>query len=257
MAVRLFDSHGHYTDERICDDALIKEIFSGGVERILVPSSDLADSEAAVAIAERYDGMFAAVGIHPHEVEKAPPLSEAEDKLSALLRHPKAVAIGETGLDYYYGAETKELQSVYFDMQLSLAEKTGYPIIVHDRDAHGDTLDAVKAHRKARGVLHSCSCSAETVKEYLRLGWFISFSGVITFKNANRILESLAAVPLDRLLIETDCPYLAPVPMRGKTNHSGYLKYTAARAAEVLGVDTDTLAEATYKNACALFGIDP
>lgn len=256
MDVKLFDSHAHYTDERINDGALIEKIFNSGVGKIVVPASDLPDSEAALALAERYRGMYAAVGIHPHEVEGAPPVSEAKEKIAGLLMHPKAVAIGEIGLDYYYGAETKKLQAEYYDMQLSLSEETGYPVIIHDRDAHSDSLSAAKTHRKATGVLHSCSCSSETVREWLELGYYISFSGVITFKNASRILETLAAVPLDRLLIETDCPYLAPVPMRGNTNHSGYLHFTAERAAEVLGVKYETLAKATYDNACKLFRIE-
>ena len=256
MDVKLFDSHGHYTDERLRDDALIKEIFDSGVGRILVPASDLPDSKEAIALAEKYDGMYAAVGIHPHEVESAPSPAEAKDEIVRLLRHPKAVAIGEIGLDYYYGETTKALQAEYFDMQLSLAEETGYPVIIHDRDAHGDTLSAVTSHRSAKGVIHSCSCSKETVREFLKLGYYISFSGVITFKNASRIIETLKAVPPDRLMIETDCPYLAPVPMRGKTNHSGYLHYTAECAAEALGVGYDEIALRTYENACRLFGIE-
>ena len=256
MAVKLFDSHGHYTDERLRDDALIEEIFKSGVGKILVPASDIPDSKEAISLAEKYGGMYAAVGIHPHEVGSAPPLSEAGDEILRLLEHPKAVAIGEIGLDYYYGEETKALQAEYFDMQLSLSETTGYPVIIHDRDAHSDTLSALTAHRSATGVIHSCSCSKETVREFLKLGCYISFSGVITFKNASRIIETLAAVPLDRLLIETDCPYLAPVPMRGRTNHSGYLHFTAERASEVLGIGYEELALRTYENACRLFGTD-
>ena len=156
MDVKLFDSHGHYTDERLSDDALIKEIFESGVGKIVVPASDIPDSIAALRLAERYGGMYAAAGIHPHEVEKAPAPAAAKEEIARLLRHPKAVAIGEIGLDYYYGEDTKELQAEYFDLQLSLAEETGYPVIIHDRDAHADTLDALKRHSGAHGVIHSC-----------------------------------------------------------------------------------------------------
>ncbi len=178
------------------------------------------------------------------------------ERLHTLLKEEKAVAIGEIGLDYHYDFSDRETQMRFFRSQMDLAAETGLPVIIHDREAHGDVFDIIRAYReRVRGILHSCSAAREQVREYVKMGWYISFSGTITFKNAAGILDSVRAVPQDRILVETDCPYLAPVPMRGKLNHSGYLHYTAARAAELLGMEYEAFCEAEAANARAIFKI--
>lgn len=254
----LFDTHAHYTDERLSGEngeAFINESFSGGIGAITCVGASLEDSYNCIKLASRYKNMFAACGIHPHECEKYK-LDDAMNVLEGMLKSEKVVALGEIGLDYYYDTAFKQLQLEFFDAQLSLAGRLGIPVIIHDRDAHGDTFEMIKSHPGVRGIIHSCSCGDELVKQYVRLGWYISFSGVITFKNASKILESVKAVPDDRLLLETDCPYLAPVPMRGKTNYSLYMKYTAEKAAEVRGVPYEYICKTTFENSCKIYGIN-
>ena len=253
---KLFDTHAHYTDERLKgNSALIDEIFSGDVGYITCVASNIDDSKACIALAEKYENMYASVGIHPHDCEGRADINGDMGALQKLSMHKKVVAIGEIGLDYHYDKDWEQEQKEYFEAQLSLAEKLKLPVIIHDRDAHGDVFDIIRAHKDAFGIIHSCSESAEMVKEYVKMGWYISFSGVITFKNASKILDALKAVPLDRLLVETDCPYLAPVPMRGNTNSSAYLHFTAQKAAETLGVEYDELVRATTENAMRVYGI--
>ena len=178
------------------------------------------------------------------------------DGLRELLAHPKCVAVGEIGLDYHYDdGAPRDVQLKWFDAQLSIAEETGKPAIIHNRDAHGDTADLLRAHKTARCILHSYSGSTELLREFVRDGRYISFSGVITFKNAHKILDCVRAVPDAQLLIETDCPYLAPHPFRGKRNDSGYLRHTAAAAASLRGVRFDELAALTVNNTKDIFGI--
>ena len=235
---KLFDTHAHYTDERLRGNfKLIDDIFAGDVGYISCVASNIEDSRACIALAEKYPNMYATAGIHPHDCESRSDINGDMAKLRSLLLHEKVVAIGEIGLDYHYDKDWEIKQKEYFDAQLSLSEELCLPVIIHDRDAHGDVFDIIRTHPKARGIIHSCSESAEMVKEYVKMGWYISFSGVITFKNASKILESVKATPKDRILVETDCPYLAPVPMRGRDNTSAYLHFTAEKAAEVLGID--------------------
>ena len=167
----------------------------------------------------------------------------------------KIVAIGEIGLDYHYEGFDKARQAEFFDAQMHLAKKLGMPVIIHDREAHGDCFETVLRHPDVRGVFHSYSGSAEMAAELVRRGWYISFSGVLTFKNASRIKEVAASIPCERILIETDAPYLAPHPHRGKTNHSGLMIYTAQTLAEIKGMSLDEIAELTYNNASELFDI--
>jgi TatD DNase family protein len=207
--------------------------------------------------------MYAAVGIHPEDAQTKCKLSPDEEiaRIKALVcdeavrRENKIVAIGEIGFDYYWQPVNKELQREYFEKQMALADDLGLPVIIHDRDAHGDTFELLCRFPSVRGVLHSCSMSAEMVKEMVKRGWFISFSGTVTFKNANRVREACAAVPLDRILIETDAPYLAPVPHRGKMNNSTYMQNTALAVADVLSVSYDEIVRRTAENARELFGI--
>lgn len=253
---KLFDTHAHYTDERLRGNyKLIDDIFAGDVGYISCVASNIEDSRACIALAEKYPNMYATAGIHPHDCESCGDINGDMAKLRSLSRHEKVVAIGEIGLDYHYDKDWEIKQKDYFDAQLFLSEELCLPVIIHDRDAHGDVFDIIRAHPKARGIIHSCSESAEMVKEYVKMGWYISFSGVITFKNASKILESVKATPKDRILVETDCPYLAPVPMRGRDNTSAYLHFTAEKAAGVLGIDYDEFVRVSTDNAKRVYGI--
>lgn len=264
MPYPLFDSHAHYYDARFAEesagaDILLCEIFSGDVDTIVNVGTNLQNNPVCLEMAQKYEGMYAAVGIHPSDSAEyeRDALGKFEDFLTEHrdFRKEKIVAIGEIGFDYHWEPFDKEKQRFFFEGQMELAEKYGLPVIVHDREAHGDCFDVVLKYPNVRGVFHSYSGSAEMAKELVRRGWYISFSGVVTFKNAARVREVVASVPLDRLLIETDCPYLAPHPMRGKLNHSGYLHYTAEAIAEVFGKTVDEIAEITHKNAEAFFGL--
>ncbi len=263
---KLFDSHAHYYDSRFaCEgdgaDALLKALFADNVGYIVNIGTDIENSKICIAQAAKYPNMYCTVGIHPSDGQGYADPDAALAELELLLGTPesrkaaKIVALGEIGLDYHYDDTDKEKQAYLFEGQLQLAEKHGLPVVIHDREAHGDCFDAVLRHPRVRGVFHSYSGSAEMAKELLRRGWYISFSGVATFKNAPKVREAIAAVPDDRILIETDAPYLAPVPYRGKMNHSGYMYYTAEAVAEVKGIDTDAAIRMTAENAKRLFSI--
>lgn len=255
---KLFDTHAHYTDERLFgNEELLAEIFAGDVGNIITVAVNAEDSEKCTLLAENYENMFASAGIHPEEIEGISDIAAEVAKLERHLAHKKCVALGEIGLDYYwekaYAAEQKKL----FDRQMALAAEAGLPVIIHDREAHGDTFDMIKKYEgKVTGVMHCYSGHAELAREYVKMGWYVSFTGVITYKNAVKTVESAKSVPLDRILIETDCPYLAPVPKRSKMNHSGFLHYTAEFTANALGVDYETFAKATTENAFRLFGLN-
>ncbi len=260
--LRYLDTHSHYNDERFGAerDDLLTRLFADNVIAVIGAATTTADAREHLALADRYPHYYAAVGIHPGNIfdqEKISNLPATLDTLRKMLQHPKAIAIGEIGLDYYWEDNPpREMQKEWLHAQLALAEETGCPVVIHDREAHGDVFDALCAHPNVIGVLHSCSASPEMVKDLVRRGWYISFSGVITYKNAARILDSVRVVPDDRILIETDCPYLSPVPMRGKTNHSGNLCYTAAKAAELRGQDIEDFLRMAHANACKLFQIE-
>ena len=254
---KFFDTHAHYTDEKLAGDfALTDRLFATDICGIICVSVDNDDAKKCIALAKRYPAMYASAGIHPSECMRFPSLECEMERLRLLCREEKVVAIGEIGLDYHYDFSEKDVQKRFFEAQMKLAEELDIPVIIHDREAHADVFDTVKAHPRVRGVIHSYSGSAEMAREYIKLGWYLSFSGVVTFKNAAKTHEAAKATPLDRLLIETDAPYLAPVPMRGKINHSGYICYTAEKVAGLHGVDTDTVARITAENARALFRIE-
>jgi len=267
--MHFFDSHAHYDDKRFSNeypggaDALLQEIFRQGVTRICNVGSSLVSSMESLALADHYsekDGyplFYAAVGLHPCDALEVPKMM-TEDvlyKLRDLAVHPKAVAIGEIGLDYHWDEEHHDRQKEMFDLQLSLAEEIKKPVIIHDRDAHGDTFDILLAHPNVTGILHSYSGSPEMARQLADRGWYVSFSGPVTYKNAAKVKEACAVVPDELLLIETDAPYLPPVPHRGKMNHSGYLVHTAAVMAEIRGVTAEEIANLTYRNACRIFGL--
>lgn len=252
----LFDTHAHYTDEKFGDPSeLLISLFSGDICGILCAGTDEATSLQSIELAKKYEKMYAAAGIHPHECGEAGDINSALDRITPFFNENKVKALGEIGLDYYYDFSDRDTQKKFFDAQLSIAEEYSLPVIIHDREAHGDVFDIVCAHPKARGILHSYSGSAELAKEYLRRGYYISFSGSLTFKNASKLLEAAKIVPRDRILVETDCPYLAPVPMRGKINHSGYMHYTAEKAAELLGMDYDAFCAQEVQNAKSILNI--
>lgn len=251
----LFDTHAHYYDEAF--DADREEVLSAlpgaGVGLVLCPGCDLPTSRASVALAEQYPHVYAAVGFHPENLEGAA-LSDL-DEIEALAAHPKVKAIGEIGLDYYWVKDEagRKKERAFFDAQLSLAEKLDLPAIVHDREAHRDSLDLVKAHPNARGVFHCYSGGVEDAKTLVILGWMLSFTGVITFKNARRALEVLEWLPMERVMIETDAPYMAPEPCRGRRNDSRSVFRMAETIARVKGLPVEEVTRITTENGRRLF----
>ena len=251
----IFDTHAHYYD-RAFDadrDTLLTSLPERGVELVVCPGCDLASSRASVALAERYPYLYAAAGYHPENLEEGADL----DALRPLLVHEKVKAVGEIGLDYYWvkTPEARAFSRKVFDAQLSLAEELDLPAIVHDRDAHKDCLDMVRAHPKARGVFHCCAVSLEDAKVLLDRGWLLSFTGNITFHNAKRGPEVVRWMPLDRLMLETDAPYMAPEPHRGQRCDSTLIPLTAARVAELKGISTEEVLRITLENGKKFFDI--
>lgn len=269
MMNKLFDTHAHYFDAKFNDleggahSILTSDEFRNTVGAVINVGTTYENSLVCIEQAKKYDLMYAAVGIHPEDAQTKCKLSPDEEiaRIKALIadkktqKENKIVALGEVGFDYYWQPVDKELQYEYFSKQMALAEEADLPVIIHNRDAHADSFDMICRYKGVRGVLHSCSMSAEMVKEVVKRGWYISFSGTVTFKNANKVREACRSVPLDRLLIETDAPYLAPVPYRGKLNNSLYMKKTAEAVAEVRGLAYDEIAKITCDNACRLFDI--
>ena len=259
--MQIFDTHAHYYDDRFAEEyeggvhGAIEAALQGGVSHIVNIGTNLDSSRACLDLAEQYPTLYAAVGIYPHETTYED-MEATVLALRQMLTHPKAVAIGEIGLDYHWDDVDRETQKIWFERQLCLAAETGYPVVIHDREAHGDCLEAIRRHPEVTGIFHSYSGSAEMVKELIKLGWHISFSGVVTYKNAAKTKEAAAATPLDRLLIETDCPYLPPVPHRGKINHSTYLVHTAAELAAIHGITPEELIRVTAENAKRVFRLD-
>lgn len=253
----LFDTHAHYTDEAFDADrdAVIRAVHDSGVGLVMNSSSDEKSSREAVALAEKYDFIYASVGWHP---EDAAGFSERSlDLIREWVRHPKVRAIGEIGLDYHYeDAVPRELQKEVLERQLQLALELKMPVVIHDREAHGDCMALVRSYPELTGAFHCFSGSAEMAKELLDRGWYLGFTGVITFKNARKALEVLEMCPLDRILIETDCPYMAPVPHRGERNDSRLLPFMAAKVAELKGLTPDEAARVTTENGKRFFGIE-
>lgn len=248
----IFDTHSHYDDEKFDADReeLLSSLNESGVCGVIDCGCDKNSSLKAIELSEKYGFVFAAIGIHPHEAAEA---GEGDlEELKALCSKEKVVAVGEIGLDYHYDFSPRDVQLELFEKQLILANELDLPVIVHDREAHEDTLNLLKKHRP-KGVVHCFSGSAESAKEVLRLGMYIGLGGAVTFKNAKKPLEVAAVVPKDRLLLETDCPYMAPVPLRGSRCDSSMIAYTAEKLAEVLSCDAQTLIDRCRENAKALF----
>lgn len=254
--MQLFDTHAHYDAEQFDADrdALLSTLPEQGVALVVNPGCDIPTSRKAVELANRYDYLHAAVGYHP---ESCGPYQESElELLREMAKDPKVVAIGEIGLDYYWEENPpKELQQHVFRAQMALARELQLPVIVHDREAHADSLAIVKEFPEVKGVFHCFSGSAEMAKELVKLGWMISFTGVLTYKNARKAVEAAEVVPIESIMIETDAPYMAPVPHLGKRCDSSLVFHTCEKLAEIKGLSTDECARITLENGKRFFGI--
>ena len=250
----IFDTHAHYDDSRFDGDrdAVLAALPEAGVELVLDPGCDLPSSRAAAALAERYGHVYAAAGIHP---ENCAGFQDADlAALRQLLAQPKVAAIGEIGLDYYWAENPpRDFQQMVFRKQLALAEELDLPVIVHDREAHGDSLSIIREFPAVTGVFHCFSGSPEMAEELLKQGWYLGFDGPITYKNARRAPEVAAITPLERMVVETDAPYLSPVPVRGRRNDSRYLPHVIAKLAEWKGVTPEEMTRITCENGKRLF----
>ena len=253
----LFDTHAHYNDAQFDDDRfeILDSMQENGVGYIVNAADSMQSIEKILSLAERYNFIYAAIGVHPEEVAG---LAEADmETLKELSHHKKVCAIGEIGLDYHYDDVPKDVQKRWFDRQLSLAEELELPVIIHDRDAHGDCIDILEKHdiKRIGGVMHCYSGSAEMAQQLLKMGFYFGFGGTLTFKNAKKVQLSAEAIPLDRILLETDCPYLAPEPLRGRRNSSLLLPYVAAKMAEIKGISIEETERITTENAKKLYKI--
>ena len=261
--MRYFDSHAHFYDERFLTeyegsvDELIGALLSSEVSEILNVGTSPETCKKAIEQAKRYENMYTALGLHPTDSRFVDDVERALSDIEEMIKNPenKCVCIGEIGFDYHYEDTDKEKQYLVFDEQMKMAERLKMPVCIHDRDAHEDVLRMVSRYPGVRGIIHSFSGSRELAEEFVKLGYLISFSGTITFKNARRPKEAAAALKPENVLIETDCPYLAPHPNRGKLNHSGYISYTNAALAECLGITPEECALKTRENARRIFGI--
>ncbi len=253
----LIDSHAHLDDERFDGDRdiLIKSLKSNKLELVINIGADFQSSINSIELAKQYDNIYASIGVHPHSASEV--TEETLDKFREMAKEEKVVAIGEIGLDYYYDNSPRDLQRKWFREQLKLAKELDLPVIIHSRDATQETFDIIKEAQDGslRGVLHCFSGSVEVAMEYIKLGFYISIGGTVTFKNARVVKEVAEAVPLDKLLIETDCPYLTPEPYRGKRNEPMFVKYVAQKIAEIKDINFEELAKATNKNTKELFRI--
>jgi len=250
----IFDTHAHYDDKAfdIDREELLEKLFSESVAYIVNQGTDLKLSEYSISLAERYENMYCAVGIHPENITENS-IGELEE-IKRLAGQQKVVAIGEIGLDYYWDIP-KEPQKVIFEKQLILANKLDMPVNVHDREAHGDVLEYLRKY-KPKGILHSFSGSVEMAREIVKIGMYIGIGGVVTFKNARKSVEVVREIPLERIVLETDCPYLSPVPFRGKRNHSGMITYTAEKIAEIKNISAEEVLKATCENAKKVYNIE-
>ena len=259
-AVRIVDSHCHLDFDSFDDDieAVVERAREAGVCRMVTICTKVSEFERVLAIAERFDDVFCSVGVHPHEAEREGAVSL--DRLLELARHPKVVGIGESGLDYYYDNAPVEAQKTSFRTHIDAARETGLPLIVHSRDADDDMADMLEEGARAGafpGVLHCFTAGPELAERAVAIGFYVSLAGIITFKSAESIRETIRRVPMDRLLVETDAPYLSPVPMRGKRNEPAYVRHTHAVLAQVKQVELEAMAEATTDNFLRLFSKVP
>jgi len=262
--MEFFDSHSHYNDEKFNEDReqLIKDTYDDGITKFVCAGYNIESSLEAIELSQKYEFIYSICGISPNDI----PQSEQElwkdiDEISKIVKinqSKKLVAIGEIGLDYYWNKENKELQKQAFIKQIDLANELGLPIVIHSRDASIDTIEILKTNRVHKtGIFHCCQLNQEMIRQALELGYFISFAGPITFKNAKNAKDCIEIVPLDKILIETDSPYLSPEPHRGKRNDSRNVKYVAQKIADFKGLTLDEIAKITYENAMRIFEILP
>lgn len=252
----IFETHAHYDDEQFDLDReeLLSSMPEQGVGTIVNVSATYESCRRVVDLVQKYPFMYAAVGIHPDEVG-----SLNEERFAALKElcgREKVVAVGEIGLDYYWDNESHDVQKEWFVRQLDLARELNLPVLIHSREAAADTMEIMKEHGQGlRGVIHCYSYSKEQAKEYVKMGYYIGVGGVVTFKNARKLKETVEEIPLTSIVLETDCPYLAPVPFRGKRNNSSYIKYVAEEIAEIKGISYEAVVEQTEKNARDLYNL--
>ena len=252
----IFDTHAHYDDEAFDSDrdSLLQSMNKEGIELIINPGCDLKSCLKSISISEKYPFVYSAVGVHPEEVDY---VTDTDlDEILKLLEHPKCVAVGEIGLDYYWNKSNKNAQIRMFQLQMEWADEYQKPVIVHDREAHGDSLNIIKQYPNVAGVFHCYSGSVEMAEELIARGWYLGFDGPITYKNNKKQIEVLNYCPIDRMLIETDSPYLSPTPMRGRRNDSRNLSYIIDRICEVKSISKEEVEKRTMTNGKCLFGID-
>lgn len=252
----IFDSHAHYDDDSFNEDReeVLKQLEENGIVGVLNCGASLEGARASLKLAMENNIFYAAVGIHPENADEL--TEEAYEEIKTMASNPKVRAIGEIGLDYYWEENPpKDVQKAVFRKQMELARELNLPVIIHDREAHKDTLDIIKEFPEVTGVLHCFSGSVEFARECLKLGYYVGFTGVVTFKNAKKALEVVKEVPLDRLLVETDCPYMAPTPYRGKRNRSEYIKYIIDKISEIKGIPAHELENITINNTKNLLKI--
>ncbi len=249
----IFETHAHYDDEQFTSgrEALLASLPDCGIQRVVNVGASLATTRNSIQLAEKYDFIYASVGVHPSDIAE---LDEAQFAwLKEQTMHPKVVAVGEIGLDYYWDkeAEVQEKQRYWFKRQLELAKEVELPVIVHSRDAAADTMTILKeAHTtELKAVIHCYSYSPELAQEFVKMGYYIGVGGVVTFKNAKKLKETVMKIPLERILLETDCPYMAPEPYRGKRNDSGYLSYVVEKIAELKEITAEEVETVTWQNA--------
>lgn len=253
--MKIFDTHAHYDDDQFIEDqdGLLKRMHEEGVERIVNIACSMDSSRSNPEFIANYDFLYGTVGVHPEDVES---MTERDmEELANLSRDDKIVAIGEIGLDYHYEEVEREIQKKWFKRQLQLAKEQNLPVVIHSRDAAKDTIDMIKTEHAGTtgGVIHCFSYGMEIAREYLNMGYYIGIGGVVTFKNGKKLKEVVNSIPLDCMVLETDAPYLAPVPFRGKRNCSLYLSYVAEEIAKIKGIAVEEVYEITYNNAKQLY----
>lgn len=250
-----FDTHAHYDDERFDQDRdeLLGGMIDRGVDLIVNPGCDMETSRKAIEIAEKYPFVYAGIGFHPHDSKKMN--SDSIDQLEILSKNSRVVAIGEIGLDYHYDNSPRNIQKERFRQQLELARKLSLPVIIHEREASRDCLEIIRDFKDVLGVFHCYSGSVESAKTIIKQGWYLSFTGVITYKNAKKSHEVIKWMPTDKLMIETDSPYLSPVPERGRRNSSLNLPFIAQTISELLGKTTEEVAGFTKENGKRFYGL--
>ncbi len=253
----LFDTHAHFDDPQFDSDRdeVIKSLADDGVTRVMNIGANMETSKKAIEIANKYDFIYATVGVHPCDTYDM--TDEDIERLRIMAKNnPKVRAIGEIGLDYHFDDTKPDIQKEWFIKQLHLAKELNMPVVIHDRDSKGDAIEILKREGISNGVMHCFSGSAETARELVKMGFMISFTGVLTFKNARRAVEACRSIPIERLMIETDCPYMAPEPHRGERNYSGYVKYVARKMAEIKGLSYEETARITMENGLRFYGIE-